>query len=451
LEDKSWDVLGGAANVAANIADFGGSVFLAGRIGNDDVGLKLLKLCGSRKIDCRAVVKSDKCPTIKKLRVMAGYQQVVRIDSESVTNLDSDHEDAILTAFEFFAKESGHKSFVISDYAKGVCSQSMLSKIISLSQKHNIPVVTDPKNVDLKRYAGSTIIKPNLTDGRALFKHLHPDKALSDTKLEPGQICKALVDTGYPRNIVLSLSEKGVLGVGVDFENGEISFSSTVHQVADVSGAGDTMVSFLAMGLAARLPIERVLQLANIASGIVCTKLGTATLNASEFLESFKAQTEETAPEKVLKPHELADLLEQARSSNMKIVFTNGCFDLLHIGHIEILQRSKSFGDILVVALNSDKSVRNLKGPSRPIQTEHDRQKIMASLACVDYVTLFEDETPLNLIKLFKPHVLVKGGDYTEDTIVGAKEVKSWGGKIEIVSLVEGKSTSKIVEKSKIN
>ena len=226
-------------------------------------------------------------------------------------------------------------------------------------------------------------------------------------------------------------------------------FETMALQVADVSGAGDTMVAFLAMGMAADIGVARSVQLANIAAGIVCGKLGTATVSASEFLDTFKHETEETKPEKVLPRDELTEILCQARESGKNVVFTNGCFDLLHAGHVEVLQKAKSFGDILVVAINSDASVKKLKGPARPLQNEEDRARIMAALACVDYVTIFEEETPAALISSFKPKILVKGGDYNSETIVGAKDVASWGGRVEIVPLVNGRSTTSLVDRAR--
>ena len=208
------------------------------------------------------------------------------------------------------------------------------------------------------------------------------------------------------------------------------------------------MVAFLAMGMASGIGMDRSVQFANIASGIVCGKLGTATVSASEFLESFKHETEDTSPEKILEASELADILRQARSSGKSVVFTNGCFDLLHAGHIEILQKSKAEGDLLVVAINSDASTKRLKGPTRPLQNQDDRARIMAALSCVDYVTIFEEDTPHELILKLRPNVLVKGGDYKVETIVGAKDVLGWGGRVEIVSLVPGRSTTSLVERS---
>lgn len=448
LEEKKWAVLGGAANAAANIAGFGALVYLAGRIGSDVDGDTFRALCKNLHIDTSYVVVSSGTPTTRKLRVMAGYQQVVRIDSETLQALAPPEEGAILAGFRNFAAQKAPKALVISDYGKGVCSVNLLGQLIREAEAAKIPVITDPKSSDMKRYAGTTIMKPNLSEGREMLKAARPGVRFEQFEEEVNAVCEAVLSGSGSSNVVLSLSEKGVTLRGKDVAS-PVNFKSMALQVADVSGAGDTMVAFLAMGMAASIGIERSVQFANIASGIVCGKLGTATVNASEFMESFKHATEETSPEKLVDRDELAAILEQSRARGKSVVFTNGCFDLLHAGHIESLQKSKSFGDVLVVALNSDASVQRLKGPTRPLQNQNDRARIMAALSCVDYVTIFDEETPLELIQKLRPNVLVKGGDYTVATIVGAKEVLGWGGRVEIISLVPGRSTTSLVEKSR--
>lgn len=448
LEQKQWAVLGGAANVAANVADFGGRVILAGRIGQDADGERFVGLCKELGVEASALLRSSQCPTTRKLRVMAGYQQVVRIDSETTDGLSAADEEFLESQLKTFLNIKGPKALVISDYGKGVCSTGLLKKTIALANSQNVPVITDPKSLDLKRYAGSTLIKPNLSEGREILKVTTPGVKFETFDDEINAVCNAVLTFSGSRNVVLSLSEKGVTVRGKDVDGPE-HFDSMALQVADVSGAGDTMIAFLAMGMGAAIGPSRSVQLANIAAGIVCGKLGTATISASEFLDAFKHETEETQPEKILPRHELAEILSQARENGKDVVFTNGCFDLLHAGHVETLQKSKSFGDILVVAINSDASVRKLKGPSRPLQTEDDRARIMAAMACVDYVTVFGEETPHELILELKPKVLVKGGDYNIDSIVGAKEVMGWGGRVEVIPLVTGRSTTSLVDRAK--
>ena len=448
LEQKQWAALGGAANVAANIAAFGGDVRLCGRIGDDIDGKTFLKICENMGIDASTVIRSLSVPTTRKLRVMAAYQQVVRIDSESTELLNDDASKNALRAVEDFLRVEGPKAIVLSDYGKGVCTAALVQGVIKLANEKKVPVITDPKSLDMNRYRGTTLLKPNLSEGREMLKTQYPGERFATLDDEVKKICDVILARSGARNVVLSLSERGVTVQGQDVDGGS-HFESTALQVADVSGAGDTMVAFLAMGLGAGIGVSRSVQLANIAAGIVCGKLGTATVSAAEFLNEFKQLTGETKPEKILPSDELSELLAQARSAGKTVIFTNGCFDLLHAGHVEVLQRAKSFGDILVVALNSDASVRRLKGQKRPIQNQQDRAKILAALACVDYVTVFDEETPANLISVLKPAVLVKGGDYSSDSIVGAREVKAWGGRVEIIPLVQGRSTTNIVEKAR--
>ncbi len=448
LEQKQWSVLGGAANVAANIAAFGGKVMLAGRIGKDGDGDRFMGVCKELRVDTGPVIQTASCPTTRKLRVMAGYQQVVRIDSESTEALSSGDESFLDQKVKDFMALKGPKALVISDYGKGVCTPSLLKNAISLANSHKVPVITDPKSLDMKRYSGSTLIKPNLSEGRDILNLVSPGTQYPTFDAELNAMCSAVLTLSGSRNVVLSLSEKGVTVRGKDVD-GPDHFASMALQVADVSGAGDTMVAILAMGFGANVGTSRSVQLANIAAGIVCAKLGTATLSASEFLDAFKHKTEGTHPEKILGREDLAIILSQSRQSGKKVVFTNGCFDLLHAGHIETLQKSKSFGDILVVAINSDASVRKLKGSGRPLQSENDRARIMAALACVDFVTIFSEDTPLELVIKLKPDVLVKGGDYKTENIAGSKEVLSWGGQVKIIDLVEGRSTSSLVDRAK--
>jgi D-beta-D-heptose 7-phosphate kinase/D-beta-D-heptose 1-phosphate adenosyltransferase len=448
LEERAWAVLGGAANVAANVTAFGGDAWIAGRLGLDRDADAFIDIATKAGINASALVRSKALPTTRKMRVMAGYQQVVRIDNEVTSPLTGEDEESIYDSFKRFVAESGPKSLVISDYGKGVCSTKLISLLINLAKSQGISIITDPKSLDLKRYLGSTVIKPNLSEGREALKVQKPGVRFNSFDEEVEAVLAAVMTSSEASHVVLSLSEKGVIVSGRDLKE-PIRYSSTALQVADVSGAGDTMVAFIAVGMASGLGIARSVQLANIAAGIVCSKLGTATVTASEFLESFKEETGETSPEKVVAAVELADILSQAQEQGKKVVFTNGCFDLLHVGHVDLLQKAKSLGDILVVALNTDASVKRLKGASRPLQNEEDRGRILASLAAVDYVTLFDEDTPLELITKLKPNVLVKGGDYTVATIVGAPEVQSWGGLVSIFPLVPGRSTTSLVERSK--
>ena len=454
-ESSQRSVLGGAGNVAANIASFGAHAVLCGRLGSDVEGAHFKDLCTKIGIETRALLFDENLPTTRKTRVLAGYQQLIRLDREVTSALSNAHEQLVLSHFTEFLSRVGRKCVVLSDYGKGMLGPVLLRKLIELAKKANVPVVTDPKSVDLGRYSGSTIIKPNLQEGRDCLRALLPGLTTFHLEEEVDAICTSVMKVSQAENVVLSLSEHGV---AVKTHTSPTIYRLGAHklQVADVSGAGDTMISFLAMGLAAGIEVVRATELANIAAGVVCGKLGTATLSPSEFYGAFKETHEATAPEKVVSDSDASAVAAQYREGGRKIVFTNGCFDILHAGHVKLLQESRSQGDMLVVGLNSDASVQRLKGPTRPIQSAADRASILAGLSCVDLVVEYNEDIPLELIQKIRPHVLVKGGDYSADApaessqyIVGTKEVRSWGGEVKTLPLLEGRSTTGIVERSR--
>lgn len=451
LEMDQKSVLGGAANVAANIASFGAQAILAGRVGADADGDTLKRACLNIGVDTTCLIACESRPTTRKLRILAGYQQIVRIDAETVEPLTAAQENIILDAFRSFARDQDvGSSLVISDYGKGVCTPNLLSQLIDVAKKHSIPVITDPKSSDLSRYRGTTFIKPNLNEGREILRRKDPDLAAGahDPNREVSAILTIVQDDCQATHVVLSLSEKGVIAKSRHSDD-LIRFSSDVLQVADVSGAGDTMIAFLAMASACNIPVSRCVQLANIAAGSVCAKLGTATLTSAEFLEAFQEREGSTHPEKLVTVEEATRIADEYRRSGRKIVFTNGCFDLLHAGHVKLLQQARDLGNVLFLGLNSDASIKRLKGPERPVQNEGDRAAITAGLGCVNYIVLFQEDTPLDLIAAIKPDLIVKGGDYNPEDVVGAEIVQKSGGKVIIVPLLEGRSTTRIIEKSK--
>lgn len=458
LETSQKSVLGGAANVAANVASFGATAILAGRVGTDTDGDLLTRLCQAQGIETGPMVQSADQPTTRKLRVLAGYQQIVRIDAESTARLDDAMEDAILKSFATFAEakfsainsNGNAKSLVISDYGKGVCTPRLLRSLIAIAIDAKIPVITDPKSSDLSRYRGTTFIKPNLSEGREILQRVKPSAWHANLDEEIASLLKVVESECDARHVVLSLSEKGVVASTTGTAD-LVRYKSEILQVADVSGAGDTMIAFLAMAAACDLPLDRNVQLANIAAGTVCGKLGTATLSSAEFMEAFQEREGDTRPEKVITHEEASRIATQYRNAGRSVVFTNGCFDLLHAGHVTLLQHARDQGDILFLGLNADASIKRLKGPDRPVQNEQDRASIMSGLGCINYIVLFEEDTPIKLIEAIRPDVIVKGGDYRPDEVVGADVVKAHGGRVEIVPLLEGRSTTRIIERSKEN
>ena len=453
LEKGQRCVPGGAGNVAANISSMGAEVFLCGRIGDDIYGSKLRTVLNSFNIQTKSLLVSSTIPTISKTRVLSGNifasgaQQIVRIDNEVIEPLTEEEEKNVLQKFAAFAKEKSNCALVISDYGKGFLTKSLILNLIKLSKQFHIPIITDPKNEDVERYSGSTVIKPNLSEGRSLFKVISPGVLFSSFEDEIKAVPECYLKYSGADNLVMSLSEHGVLAVGKDMKT-KLHLETKALQVADVSGAGDTLVAFLAMGLAAKLSLARSTEIGNIAAGIVCGKLGTATLSSSEFLETFKELSDATHPEKTISLKNLSALVQDLKSQKRKIVFTNGCFDILHAGHVDYLQKARALGNLLIVGLNSDASVSRLKGPKRPIQTAADRAVILSALSCVDFVVDFDEDTPLNTILAVKPDIIVKGSDYNLENTVGANEVLGWGGSVQHIDLLPGRSTTSIIERA---
>ncbi|KAB8039896.1 D-glycero-beta-D-manno-heptose 1-phosphate adenylyltransferase [Silvanigrella paludirubra] len=455
LETHRKAVPGGAGNVAANVASMGGAAFLCGRVGNDSEANVLKGILEDFGIDIHSLIISKEIPTTTKMRIVSGNmltsgaQQIVRVDKEKNEQISQEEENRVLDLYENFLKFGGNRCLIISDYGKGFLTKTLIRSLIKLSKQYHIPVVTDPKSEDVFRYAGSTVIKPNLNEGRSVLKVIKPGSLFTNFDEEINTIADCYLETSGSENLVMSLSEHGVMCKGKNID-GTLKINTHALQVSDVSGAGDTLISFLAMSLAAGLSIERATELGNIAAGIACGKAGTATISLSEFLEALKMRNEAIHPEKLMSLDSLTQISQDLKIQNKRSVFTNGCFDILHAGHVDYLQKARSRGDLLIVGLNSDSSVSKLKGPSRPVQTSSDRAAILASLACVDYIVIFEEDTPIELIKALKPNILVKGADYTIENTIGAKEVLSWGGSVELISLLPGRSTTSIIQKAQI-
>ena len=444
---------GGAGNTAANIVKFGAKATLCGRIGNDLEAEILKKILKDIGISSDHFIVSSDVPTIQKTRVMTtnqlstNTQQVVRIDREIIQPLTEEEEALVCEYFLQFCHLDGPRSLILSDYSKGFFSKSLIEKLIQMAKHSEIHIICDPKSFDVARYRGVSVIKPNLSEGRALYHAQYPSSSVfSNFEEEVYRVASCYLEQSCAQNVVMSLSEQGVFSMGNLLEK-PVHFQTQALEVADVSGAGDTLIAFLAMGLAVNLPFSENLRFANLAAGIVCSKTGTATVSLSEFMERFSHFTSETQSNKIVSLADLEKITKSLRAQNRTFVFTNGCFDLLHVGHVDYLQKASQLGDVLVVAINSDSSVRKLKGDSRPIQNESDRAQILAALSCVSFVVVFHEETPLHLVEKLKPHVLVKGADYNVETTVGAKEVLSWGGSVEHVQLVEGKSTSRLIQR----
>ncbi len=436
LQAREYSRPGGAANVAMNLAGLGLQAFLCGRLGDDDAGAELRRHMEAGGVDTSAVLQCATA-TITKTRVVSRTQQLLRLDRED-KNAPPESECNALIDFATRAME-GMQAVVLSDYAKGTLTPEVCQRIIAAANDLGIPVLVDPKVRDLSRYRGSTTICPNLAE-------------LSLATGVPADETEALLASAHGlleelnlEFLTVTMSERGIRVL----QRGEpdLVFPAKAREVYDVSGAGDTVIATLAAGLAAGLELSTAVELANLAAGIVVGKLGTVPVQASDLVGLLTQSTSVTSKEKVLSRERAQARIAEWREAGETIVFTNGCFDLLHVGHITLLEDCRRFGSKLVVAMNTDRSVSRLKGPSRPIVGENERTKVMAALAAVDLVTLFDEPTPLELIELLRPDVLVKGGDYTVETVVGHDTVAAYGGRVEIVPIVEGFSTTNIVRK----
>jgi len=367
---------------------------------------------------------------------MARHQQLLRMDVENAASHPSSEQDALLErALDLVSKAD---AVILSDYAKGTLSPALCRAVIDKARGHGSPVLVDPKDKSFAKYAGATTICPNLSE---LSLATGIDRDNMTGLIEAGE--RLVAETGVDF-LTVTMSEKGIL---VLFPHSSFHSQARAREVFDVSGAGDTVIAIMAACLASGLDAKAAADLSNLAAGIVVGKTGTAPISRNELVAELTTSAAIGIPEKVLDDEQLLVRIAEWRATGLRIVFTNGCFDILHIGHISLLEQCRQFGDKLIVAINSDASVQCLKGPSRPVVKENDRARVLAALASTDAVTIFDEQTPLNLIRRIRPDVLVKGGDYTTATVVGAEDMMSWGGRVEIVPTVPGHSTTNIIER----
>ena len=428
---------GGAANVAMNLSGLGARVTVMGFGGGDDDQRSLESLLEQAKVK-HTIVACPGAPTTSKLRVLAGHQQLLRMDSEPRLPRFNGAGDSLLCHVMPAIAEAS--VVVLSDYAKGVLSERICRTIIDEARRLHVPVVVDPKGRDFTRYRGATTICPN---ARELAEATGESATDLNWLFSAGQ---SLVASLNLHHMLVTLSEKGITILRADSRH---HVPAAARQVFDVSGAGDTVVAVVAAAISAGIPIEAAVELANVAAGIVIGKVGTVPIQGNELLGVASHKFEGTAEDKIAPLETLLARVAGWRARGLQVVFTNGCFDLLHMGHVTLLEQARRMGDRLIVAINSDCSVRELKGNERPLVKEQDRAKILAALTTVDAVVMFDDSTPLGLIEAIRPDVLVKGGDYLENQVVGAAEVLGWGGRLELVPKVAGCSTTNLVERSR--
>jgi len=427
---------GGAANVAMNLAGMGACVTLCGFGGGDPDQERLESLLADAGVEPVLTTVSGS-PTTTKLRILAGNQQIMRLDTEGFPAHPSPaHQELLQHALEILPD---FPVVVLSDYAKGVLTENICQALIARARQFNIPVLVDPKNPSFARYRGATVICPNRKELSAAAGEPSSDL---DRLLAAGQ---AMLPSLGIRTMMVTLGEKGIAVLRAD---SRLHAPAVVRQVYDVSGAGDTVIAVLALAMACDVEMKTAVRVANIAAGIVVNKVGTVPIQRDELLGALSQGITIQMDEKLLPLDRLLSRVACWRSAGERVVFTNGCFDILHIGHVTLLEQARRMGDRLIVALNSDDSVRRVKGAPRPIVSQCERAKILAALSAVDAVVIFDDNTPLKLIAAICPDVLVKGGDYTEENVIGAREVRAWGGRVELIPLVEGVSTTRLIVKS---
>ena len=429
-------VAGGAANVAANVAALGATPLLVGIIGADGNDLYDVLLAQGVTWHDGLIIARDR-QTIRKQRIMSG-QQIVRVDFEDIRPLSPDIEAELIAKALVAVDEAD--TVVLSDYGKGALSRAVIRAVTQAARERGKTVIADPKNRDLTFYSGASILTPNRAE-------LTAATGLPCETDEQAERAARLAQQAFGGDILLTRSEKGLSFYSA---SGPVSHYPTLaHEVFDVSGAGDTVVGAMAVAIASQIAIPEAIRIANQAAGIVVGKVGTATASLAELSEAMELIDGHVVTEgQLVTAHAAAAQARIWQKQGLKVGFTNGCFDLVHPGHIALIRQAAAACDRLVMALNTDASVQRLKGPGRPVQSERARAEVIGAIRGVDAVVLFDEATPLELIELIRPDVLIKGADYTVDTVVGADVVLGQGGSVILADLVAGQSTTRLIAAS---
>ena len=429
--------LGGAGNVVANIAELGGSTLCFGLLGEDEAAREMIEGLQELGAQTEGLLRDAERPTIQKIRVMARNQQMLRVDREQAADLDEAAAAQLVAALA----AAEWDALVLSDYGKGVLSPQVIEGALAEARRRGVPSVVDPKHRDLGRYRGAGVVTPNRAEAEAAagtaLRDLASLQERGEAMRQEAGLEALLITLGPEGMYLLDGGAPGML------------LPTAARQVYDVTGAGDTVVAMLAVARGAGLGLEHSVRLANAAAGLAVAKVGTTAVGRQELLHDLRAAA---GMDRVVLAGEsagLEDALASFRREGRPIVFTNGCFDILHAGHVRYLREAARLGGALVVGLNSDASVRRLKGPERPINPVEDRAEVLAGLACVDLVAVFEQDTPEELIRAVCPDVLVKGADWKDKGVVGAEFVESRGGEVKLIELVPGRSTTAIVSRIK--
>jgi D-beta-D-heptose 7-phosphate kinase / D-beta-D-heptose 1-phosphate adenosyltransferase len=419
---------GGAGNVALNITALGGVATVLGFTGDDEAAVSLHGLLTRRGVHCH-FTRLWNSATVTKLRVVSRHQQLIRLDFED--GFADAGRDALLDAYQQALMEAD--LVILSDYGKGTLRE--VAALIGVAQQAGKPVLVDPKGTDFRRYRGAYAITPNQAEFEAVVGPCADEKDLIDR----GQ---ALVAELALEALLITRSDKGMLLLRAGRE--AVKFTTHAREVFDVTGAGDTVIGVLGTALAAGSDICQATGLANLAAGVVVRKLGTATTTTRELHAAMYEH--EALPRGIVSEHELIPLLHHARASGERVVMTNGCFDILHAGHVAYLSRAARLGDRLVVAVNDDNSVRRLKGAQRPVHSVRQRMAVLAALESVDWVVSFAEDTPQRIIEALRPDILVKGGDYRAEDVLGGDSVRANGGEVVVLEYIDGCSTTAIID-----
>jgi len=424
-------ILGGAGNVANNLKELGSLVDILSVIGDCKTSIELKNSLINAGINTKYLIIEENRITSKKTRIIASHQQVVRYDREITNEINSNSQFKIINLFEKIIEK--YDCVLLSDYGKGVLTFSLTQALIKITNKHNKKILIDPKGNDYSKYTGAFLLTPNKTEAsQATGIKINNDKSLNEALIK-------LKNKYKLTSSLITLSEQGI----AIYDKNIRVFPTIAREVFDVTGAGDTVLASLGFALACNTKIDEALKFSNLAAGIVVGKIGSSTVTLNEIIEYEASLLAFSSGNLIKSMNEINSISQDLKAKGKKIIFTNGCFDILHLGHIKYLESAKSFGDILIVGINSDKSVKALKGSSRPINEQIDRAYLIAALKAVDLVVIFDEETPYELIKIIKPDVLVKGGDYKDKSIVGQDIVNE----IRLVEFINGKSTSNTIQK----
>ena len=424
-------VLGGAGNVINNLRALGAQVDVISVVGGCEISDELKSLLSDIQVDSQYLITQKDRITSKKSRIIASQQQVVRYDRESTDEISQESQKQILTSFKSII--NNYDSVLLSDYGKGVLTFELTQALITLANENGKEVLIDPKGLDYSKYKGAYLLTPNKKEA---------SEATNINISDDSSLAQALTQLKYECDLDVSLITLSEDGVAI-YDNDLRTHPTVAREVFDVTGAGDTVLASLGFALACNIDIDEAVKFSNLAAGVVVGKIGSATATLNEIIEYESSLNKSTSDEHIKSLDEITTLSKELKARGKKIIFTNGCFDILHAGHVRYLETAKSYGDILILGLNSDRSVTALKGEGRPINMQMDRAYILAALEAVDYVVVFDDDTPYDLIRSIKPHVLVKGGDYKGKEVVG----QDIADELKLVQFVDGKSTTKTIEK----